>query len=455
LIRIVWIAILAGCGCMIHAATPGSAGVGGAGSLWVVLAGLLLASGLVSASETALFSLDKLDVSQLRGSRSLAARLTMRLLDRPNDTLVSILILNNFVNIAVTLTVAALADGLLAGAPAEAFTLAAAASTGCILLFGEILPKMLAHSHPRAGARLLAPPLSVVSYVLTPVRMTLHLTLRGLYGLFRIPESAPMEEVSEEELKVMINSGEVSSVLEADELEMIDGVFDLRHTTIEEIMTPRTSIVAIPDDLDQAEVVRRLRETTNNRVLIHHDTLDDLVGFVLVKEVLLEPETPWHKHLREPLCVPEQMRLLDLLKLFRRQRMKMAVAVDEYGGVSGIVSHQDLLEEIVGDIYEKHEQRQLWIEPSGEGRWLLNGSLDLDEAAEQLMVEFPTRRGRTVGGFVMNTLGRIPRVGDSVEHAGLQFRVTEMSARRVHRLEVRRLDHSASAAISPPGEAGR
>jgi CBS domain containing-hemolysin-like protein len=450
LIRGAWIAFLVGSGWVLYAATPAGPAVaaGDTTLLWMLLGGLLLCSGLVSSSETALFSLDKLDLSQMSGSRHVGARMAVRLIERPNDLLVTILILNNFINIAVTLTVAALCDRMLTGARAEAFTVAAAASTLSILFVGEILPKMLAHSHPRTGAMLLAPPLTAAALVLRPIRAVLHVVLRVLYRLFRIPENPAVDEVSEEELKVMISSGEVSSVLEEDELEMIDGVFELRHTTIEEILTPRISVVAVPEDLSQEEMVRRLRSSPTHRVLVYRETLDELVGFLLVKEVLLEPEKPWRPHLREPLCVPEQMRLLDLLKTFRRHRMKMAVAVDEYGGVAGIVSLQDVLEEIVGDIYEKHEPVQVRIESRGEDRWSLNGSMSLEDAGAALKIEFPTRRGRTIGGFVMNMLGRIPHVGDRLDHAGLQFQVAEMAGRRVHRLDVQPLDAGGETATT-------
>jgi putative hemolysin len=251
--------------------------------------------------------------------------------------------------------------------------------------------------------------------------------------------------VSEEELKVMISSGEVSQVLEEDEREMIDGVFDLRRTVAAEIMTPRMSINAVPDDLEQDEMVRRLRELPTSRVLVYHESLDELVGFLLVKEVLLNPLEPWRKHLRESFCVPDGIGLLDLLRSFRTQRTKMAVVVDEYGGVEGIVTLQDLLEEIVGDMYEQHEhQRQDLIELE-PGHWRVLGSLTISELGDELEVSFPEQRGRTVGGFVMNTLGRIPRVGDEVQHEDLILRVETMVARRVNTVLVERPDLRAEA----------
>jgi putative hemolysin len=280
--------------------------------------------------------------------------------------------------------------------------------------------------------------LILMMWLIWPFRRLIHLILSGLFTLFRIPNKPGDEEVSEDELKVMISSGEVSQVLEEDEREMIDGVFDLRHLVAAEIMTPRPVVQAIPDELTQAEVVQRLREAGHNRVLVYHESLDELVGFLLVKEVLLEPHGDWQLHLREPVCVPEGVGLLDLLKTFRRERTKMAVVVDEYGGVAGIVTLQDLLEEIVGDIYEKHEPVDQEIHPLAPDVWRVAGSASLLDLADTLDVDFPEDKGRTVGGFIMNTLARIPVAGDEVAHRAVSLRVEEMAGRRVHLVTVRR-----------------
>ncbi len=421
--------------------TAAESGIWGVALLFLVL---LLCSGFVSASETALFSLDKLDLSMLRSDASWSNRLILRLVERPNDTLITILILNNFINISASLTAGAMMDRAFGNADALALTLAALLATTGILLVGEILPKMLAHLNPVRGSRVLAPPLSLAAWVLTPVRISLRWSMHGLFRAFHIPEDAAGEEISEEELKAMISSGEISQVLEEDEREMIDGVFDLRRTTVDEIMTPRLSVVAVPDDLEQPEMIRRLRESSVNRVLVYTDTLDQLVGFMLVKEVLLNPDRPWREHLREPITVPERIGLLDLLKIFRQRRGKMAVVIDEYGGVAGIVTLQDMLEEIVGDIYEAHEHAPTEVERTGDGQWQVAGAIDLDRLGEELGIQFPDQMGRTAGGFVMNRLGRIPRAGDEVRHEQWLLRVSEMAGRRVHRLEVSGIPAPAS-----------
>lgn len=419
--------------------------------LLVLFFGLLIGSGIVSSTETALFSLDKLDQSKMRGSTHWIDHAVIRLLNQANDTLVTILILNNFINIAASLAAAALMETLLRGAGAGAFILAAFMATTGILLFGEIMPKILAHMNPPAASRVLAPPLLVAAWLLKWPRSLMGIFLRQLLRWLKVPDPEPQVDVSEEELKVMFSSGEVSQVLEEDEREMIDGVFDLRRTEVAEIMTPRMSVAAVPDDLDQETMVERLREFANNRVLVYHESLDELVGFVLVKEILLDAQGEWRNHLREPVCVPERMGLLDLLKTFRRRRTKMAVVVDEYGGVAGIVTLQDLLEEIVGDIYERHEQSQVDIETISEEQWRVRGSVSLSHLADELEVTLPEELGRTVGGLVMNSLGRIPDVGDEITYDGLHFQVEEMVGRRVQSLLIHRVPTASVGAGDSEG----
>lgn len=423
-------------------AQPGAAG--SSAVMIVLFAGLLVVSGLVSACETALFSLDKLDLSQMRNSGHWADRRVTGLLDRSHDTLIAILILNNTVNIAVALTSGALMERLFAGrAAAEAFVAAAALATVLILIFGEIVPKILANLHARRAARFLGPPLAIFTGLLHAVHVAPAIR-RGL-RLMRIPTAPSPEEVSQQELKSMIQSGEVSSVLEEDEREMIEGVFELRNTTAGDIMTPRIEITALRESMTQEEVIAALREMGHSRVLVCRESLDEPTGFLLAKEVLLEARGDWRKHLRQPLAVPEMIGLHELLKAFRRERTKVAVVADEYGGVAGLVTLHDLLEHIVGDIREKHDKGQDSVVELGGDEWRIAGQLALDECADLLGVAFPSDKGRTLGGFAMNTLCHIPTPGEELRHENLTIRIDAMAGRRILSLHVTRDETSEPA----------
>jgi putative hemolysin len=418
------------------------------GMLWIIgglVFILLLCSGGISSSETALFSLDKLELSSLRNSQLWQDRLIVSLLDRANDTLITILILNNLINIAISLAIGHLMEQLFFGNGVVAFGLAAFLATTVILLFGEILPKMMAQSHSLRFARLCAAPLMSLTWLLGIPRIIINMILHGLFRFLHIPdEGTPAEEFTDEELKAMIQSGEVDPVIDEDEREMIDGVFQLRRITVSDIVTPRNKVISLPDSLGQEDMINRLREVGNNRVLIYRESLDNLQGFLLVKEVLFKPREHWRNHLREILCVPEGLGLLDLLKQFRVRRTKLAAVVDEFGQVEGVVSLQDVLEKIVGDIYEKHEMPEQDIMKVHQDSWRVAGSVELDDISEQVHESFPDNRGRTLGGFVMNTLGRIPHEGDTIEHGELQITVREMMGRCVHDVIIKRVPMDTS-----------
>ena len=439
---------------------PGAGVSSGGAAVWILAAlfmGLLLASGLIAASETALFALDKIDISRMRNSTLWIDRWVVRLRDRANETLVTILLANNIINICASMTSGALMLQLFgADDSAWTFVFAAALATTGILLFGEIWPKLWAFSSPHFLARMVAPILLVISVLLAPARWLLDRSLRGVYGLLNIPAHHDDHEVTDEEIKVMINTAEVSQVLKEEEIEMIDGVFQLRSATAADVLTPRVAVVGVPDTLDQEEMIARLRQHPNSRVLVYHETLDHLTGFLLAKEVLLDAKGDWRTYVREALCVPERIGLFDLLQTLRRQRRKMAVVVDEYGGVAGIVTLQDLLEEIVGDIYEHHEPVDRDVQSIDVETWRVAGKISLGVLGDELEVTFPENHGRTVGGFVMNTLGRIPRVGDEITFGPLTMRVEEMAGRRVPVLAVTRAGAGPDAGGNggAPGENG-
>jgi CBS domain containing-hemolysin-like protein len=406
------------------------------GGLVAVAAALLVVSAFVSGSETAIFSLGKLDILKARKSGARSPRALLYLLDRPNDTLTTILTLNNLSNVALSLTVGALMQTLLTGHAWGAFAAAGLTATALILVFGEVVPKCVAHVKAPVWAPVAAWPIAAFAQALKPLRRAANVMIGVIFRKLRIPDPDPTGFVSEEELKAVISAGEVSAVLEEDEREMIHGVFELDETFAEEIMVPRTEVTALPDSLDQVEMLDRLRRARHSRVVIHHENLDHLVGFVLIKEVLLNPDRPWQESLREMLCVPSRVDLLELLTLFRRGMTKIAAVVDEFGGVTGIVTLHDLLEEIVGDMAERHEPAEQEFRPLGPDRWIVRGRMNLYELGRKLGVEFPDNLGHTLGGFVMNSLGRIPAAGEELRFNGLLMRVTRVIGRRVAQVEI-------------------
>lgn len=405
-------------------------------SLLVAFGVLLFISAFAAGAETAVFSLNKLDVLQIRKRGSPSNRALLYLLDNPNDTLITLLALNNFVNAGLSLIAGALTESYFSGLTPLSFSVAALGATIVILVFGEVLPKCVAHVKARPMAQAVAWPTAAMSVALTPVRRGINAMVHVAFEAMGISQPKPTERISEEELKAVMSAGEVSTLLEEDELGMIEGVFELRHTFAEEIMIPRPDVAAFPDDLSQEDLIARLRELPRSRVLIYHESLDHPAGFLLVKEILLNPQQNWREKIREPLLLPLKVRLLDLLKRFRKHSSKMAVLVDEYGGVAGIVTLHDLLEEIVGDITERHEPVIAELQTLGPNHWRVSGQMNLDELGRELGTKFPDDMGTTIGGYVMNALGRVPTLGETLDHDGMRLKVAKMTGRRIILLEI-------------------
>lgn len=460
--RLAWmgplVAVVALLAAPVWSAAPETAAAAEAGrttGLLPVFALLLIMSGFVSGSETAIFSLDRIDVLQLKNRHSGFRWALAYLLDRPNDTLTTILILNNVVNVAISLVGGAIAQSYFHTFSPAALTVAAFGITALILVFGEVVPKCVAQVSAHVVAPYVAWPTFAVAVVLRPVRRLMNAFIAWAFQLFNVPRAKEADLVSEEELKVMLSAGRVSNLLEEEERDMILGVFELDDTYAEQIMIPRSEVLAFPDSLEQEEILGRLREAPHSRVLIYHDDLDHIVGFILAKEVLLNSNQDWHECIRDIICIPERMRLDDLLKQFRRSSTKIAAVVDEYGQLAGIVTIRDLLEEIVGDMAERHEKIVAEVKALKGGRYRVQGRMKLANLARTLNIDFPPDIGATAGGFVMNMLGHVPEEGAELIYSGYLFRVRRMVGRKVSVLEIAPVEAEPAAAAGSGREDAR
>jgi CBS domain containing-hemolysin-like protein len=217
---------------------------------------------------------------------------------------------------------------------------------------------------------------------------------------------------------------------------MVSGVVEFGSTRAGEIMTPRTDIVAFGDDTPHEEILREMCASKLSRVLIYKENLDHVRGVLHVKDVLLNPQTDYREMLRKPLIVPESKALTDLLREFRRHRVHLAVVCDEFGQTSGVVTMQDLLEEIVGGMSDESGATPTDIRRIGPFAWLVPGQTSLSDLREQVGLDLPTESGRTVAGFLATRLGRIPRAGDSIIEDAYRLTVERMADRRVALLRV-------------------
>jgi CBS domain containing-hemolysin-like protein len=406
----------------------GGCGVSGSFSIvWVFLPVLLLVSAAVSAIETALFSLNPAE-------RDRAGSTARKLLEDPQTLLISVLLANLVANVLYF----ACASGL---APADReygeLEYGFAALVVC-LVFAEILPKTLALRAPVAVARAGAVPMSLFVAAIAPVRRMVQFTLDAF--LRALGELAREERgITTESLAQVLEQSAQHGLIEDVEADLLAEVVELEGIRVREIMTPRVDMIAIdltlPRD-DAAAAVERALEKRLTWLPVIRGHADDVQGCVRLRDVLAQPDRPIASLVQKAPFIPEVAAVLDLLRVLRDRKATEAVVVDEYGGTAGIVTIEDIFEEIVGDLRVEGEHTPAPVTPLSDGRFRVSGSLSIRDWNEQFGREVVPDGFETVGGFVTALLGRIPRAGDRVRLGGLVSQVHEVRGRRVRSVDM-------------------
>lgn len=419
---------------------------------------LILANGLFAMSEMAVVSARKARLEQWAEEGNGRARAALALSQAPNRFL-------STVQIGITLV------GILSGAfggatlaerlgaqlsrvpwigdsgPAVALALVVLLITYLSLVFGELVPKRLALNNPERIAVGVAVPMRVLAAITAPVAHVLALSTEGVFRLLGIqPSTEP--PVTEEELKVMLQQGTEAGIFEEAEQDMVENVFRLNDRRVSAVMTPHPDIVWLDVNEPPAELRRKIIASAYSRFPVCRGDLDNLLGIVRTKDLLARAlnDQPLDllNCLRSPLFVPEGMPASKVLQLFRNSKTHIALVIDEYGSIQGLVTLKDLLEAIVGEItpgiaFDNEPE----VVQREDGSWLVDGMLPIDEFKELFDLEMlpdEERSGyQTLGGFVMSQLGRIPQAGDHFEWQALHFEVMDMDERRVDKVLVARL----------------
>jgi len=342
---------------------------------------------------------------------------------------------------------------------ASALGASAAASAGCVAaaLLGALaieagLARSLAARDPRRALRATAWLLRVAHVVFLPVVVPLGRIQDRIRA--RAPEASEATDASQdEEVEALIEVGERTGLLEAAEGEMMRGIVDLDATLVREIMTPRTDIVALPADTSVSAARRRLLEVGHSRLPVFQDSIDNVVGVLHGRDLFQaweqhEDEGPITRYVRPAIFVPETLSAAELLTEMR-QRTHLAVVVDEYGGVAGIVTLEDVLEEIVGDIRDEHDAEEPLVRAEGDGAWVVDAVAHVEELEALFDVHFGEREFDTVGGLVVSSFGRVPTVGETTSVQGLAVEVLRADGRRVQSVRVRRAGERIESAGSP------
>ncbi|MBQ6878466.1 MAG: HlyC/CorC family transporter [Oscillospiraceae bacterium] len=401
----------------------------------VAMGVLVMMSAYFSATETAFNSLNitKLKISAEKGDKG--AILMLRLVEDYNRLLTTILVGNNIVNIALSAIATVFFIELVGDAGA---TLSTAVITVVVLIFGEITPKSVAKESPEAFARFSAPIINFLAVILTPINYIFGLWKKFISIIFK---SSDEQAVTEEELLSMVDEVESSGGIGEQESELIRNVIELNENDAADIATPRVDIEAVEKNWTKEEVAEVFVETGYSRLPVYVDSLDNIIGIIHRTDFYnnYDKDNIAETMLTEPLYVPKTMKIGALLKLLQKEKCHMAVVNDEYGGTFGIVTMEDILEELVGEIWDEHDEVEEDISES-KGVYTVSGSMDPEELFEELELDIEEVPYATLSGWIMDELNKVPEVGDTFENRGYRFTVETVDGMRVDTAVVEKLE---------------
>ena len=398
---------------------------------------LLALSGFFSGSETALIAVNRYRLSYLAKRGDGRAERVRSLVANPERLISTILVGNNFANIAASALATVVAIGL-AGERGAVY--ATVVMTILILVFAEIAPKTLAARYPERVSFFVARPIGMLVKLLHPIAGAAVALANALLFFAGKPASS-QTALSEEEIKGIISLGEEERVIAREKRKMLTGIFRLGELTIEDVMVPRTQVEALDVAAGPAAIIDAIQRSGFTRFPVYRGTLDDIVGVLNSKDVFrfwgrLE-ELSLESVARKPLFIPESAPLQALLQAFEQQRQHLAIVIDEYGGVEGIVSLEDLLEEIVGEIDDEFDAlRAPQVMELAGGALLVGGACPLSLLNRRYGLDLNAEEASTLAGFVLELTGRIPSQGEKIQHGDLEFVIERARPNRVDQIRI-------------------
>ncbi len=403
--------------------------------LFALFVVLLVSSGFFSGTETALFSLDRMQRRHFENDGSLRAQLVHRVLKTPRRLLSTLLFGNTFVNVALSVVATLICERLFGEYGLAA---AIAGATILVLIFGELVPKTIAVNAPVALSQFAIMPLTLYSRLASPAVRIFDRAAHGLLTLLKVPEEGD-STLSSSEVEFMLEEAGRAETLTPTETRIARNIMRFSETTAEEIMTPRVDVVSAPLDISREGLTARMIEARHSRIPVYEGDVDNIVGFVSTKEFFLNPERELRELLKPVAIFPEAAKLPRMMRHMQKNRLNMAVIVNEYGETIGIVTTEDLVEEIVGEIYDEYEKAEELIKPVGQDRWIISGRAAVEDVNEALGLALPDSDSVTMNGYLCDEFGEIPPPGRTLDREGYRFTVHESVRRRIVSCRVERL----------------
>ncbi len=370
-----------------------------------------------------------------------------RYLDEPILLFLPVRLLLGLVVAAATVLAASLAGGT----PPHIVGVAIATAVVLLLVCTNLVPLLIVRRDPERVLEVLLPSFTLLCHVLRPITAPLVRIVVGRRERQAAQGSGDSDGESGEAAAADSDAREQEALIERDERQLLQSIVEFGGTLVREVMTPRPDIVAIPSTATMPELKAALREQGYSRMPVFKEGLDNILGFVFVKDVIQVQDEGARPGvvaalMRPAYFVPETKRVSELLKEFQRQQVQIAIVVDEYGGTAGLVTLEDLLEEIVGEIRDEYDREAEPIVEEGEGVFLVSGKAGIDQVAERLGIGIEREGFDTVGGYVLARVGRVPSVGETFDIDGVGIEIVDAERRRVHKVRVRRLPQPAGEA---------
>ena len=405
--------------------------------LFILLVLLVLMSAFFSSSETALINMSKIRLKHLVKEKVKNADKLEKLYEDSNKLIGAILIGNNIVNVATSSIATIITTSRFSNA---GLGISVGLTTLVILIFGEITPKNLALKNSESISLFVAPIILFLVRIFTPILFILNNISNLLSALLGQRNDDKKPTITQDELKTIVNVSNQERVIETDETEMIQNIFEFKDLTVDDIMIQRRDIVAISADMSYDEIIDVFKNRQLSRLPIYEDTIDDIIGVLYAKDLFFTEQSKEDFDIktvmREPVFVNEFVKISDFFKKMQQVKTHIAIVLDEYGGVAGIVTMEDLVESIVGDIYDEYDQQDEEVRKLKENIYVINGNSKLTEIQDLLQVELVSKDYESLGGYLMDKMGKIPTQGDIYEDENFKFVISSMDKNRINKVKV-------------------
>ncbi len=383
-------------------------------------------------------SLSKIRIRYMKEDGVKGAKLVSELIENPNKLLSSILVGNNVVNIAATSISTSLFISLMG---AQGVPIATAVMTVLVLIFGEITPKTIAANNSEKIAILVSRPIKLIIFLLTPVVWIFNIITNVIFKIFGIKSKGTQPYITEEELKAMVNVSHEEGVLQIEERQIINNVFQFGDMQAKEAMVQRLDMVAIDCEDSYDQIIQMFKDEKLSRMPVYNDSIDDIIGILNIKDVIFLTDEEIANfnikdYIREPFFTYEFKKITQLLEEMKIEKSQMTIVVDEYGGTAGLITIEDLVEVIVGDIEDEFDEEEQDIIVIKEDEYIVEGSIKITDVNELIGVKLESEEFDSIGGFIIGHLRRLPEENEVIEVDNIKFCIESLDKNRIKKIRI-------------------